>query len=150
MTCEKEAQECESQAKQVIGQGSAYIHCELEPFYISFDSIADCSTEFVLDSIFSTQWIRGCSMDTLNIDSIHADIEVFYLTDGEFVINPLNPNLEIAAWSPSVNGELVDLDQYPYYGAFTVNSAGRSFNLLLLNRYIGGCFHDELIWQVLE
>lgn len=152
LSCDKE-NEC-SEVSPVyepsVSTGSSYISCETGPFYISLSDLDSCNTVFGLDSLFADAWEPGCSMSSLMGDSSLADIQVTYLTEGVLSVQGQSESLEILPFELVIESELVNLNAYPYYGALRFEFEARIYSFVMLNRYIGGCFHDELIWEISE
>ncbi|NND95449.1 MAG: hypothetical protein HKN45_11335 [Flavobacteriales bacterium] len=146
---EKEVDDCGGTVDlPVYEYGSAYIGCEMEPFFILISDLSDCVTFLPLDSINSADWSFGCEMNQLETDSSSADLRISYLQSGTLEILLLDSSLLIDNWVPEISGEEIAVHEHPFYGAFTIQAENMSIDILLLNRYIGGCFHDELIWRI--
>ena len=152
LSCNKE-EDCSSSVpinEPIVSAGSSYIGCEAGAFFISLGDVDSCSTVFGFDSLFAESWEPGCNMSDLMGDSSLADIQVTYLADGVLDIQGQSLSLDISPFDLVIGGESVDLTSYPYYGALRFEYEARTYSFVMLNRYIGGCFHDELIWEITE
>ena len=151
-TCEKNNEEevlmPSENEPELLGQGSAYIGCEVEPFYVDLSTLSVCSTDLPVDSFLSATWQFGCTMNLLTVDSMQADFQFSYLQPDSLSVAPYDTDITLSQQEFIVNGESLVLNEYPYYGSFTVIRGDTNFQFLLMNRYIGGCFHDELIWKI--
>jgi len=128
--------------------GSAYIQCETGPFYISHAFLDSCTTSLGFDSILSTGWGPGCSMSSIMVDTLASDFRFTYLSEGELVIEGTAQELEPTPFELIIGNDTMDTGMYPFYGALKYELNGLTYSFVLLNRYIGGCFHDELIWEI--
>jgi hypothetical protein len=139
--------------KQVVAQGNIYNHCEVEPFYLLLDTMMTYTSTLPIDSLHSPNWL-GYIHNVLNLmhevyrDSANADIKIIYLQNSRLEYEILNAALTVEPVTLIVAGDTTD--RYPYYGAIKIHRANQEILLFMLNRYIGGCLHDELIWQLSE
>ncbi len=128
--------------------GSVYIQCEMGPFYISHARLDSCATSFGFDSIMTAGWEPGCSMTDLMGDSLVSGFRLSYLSEGELDIEGLTEDFNLTPFELVIDSDTVDVGSYPFYGALRYELNGLTYSFVLLNRYIGGCFHDELIWEI--
>ena len=152
VSCDKE-EDCISSvslSQNVVATGSSYVSCESEPFFIALADLDSCSTAFGFDRLYAASWEPGCNMSILMGDSSLADIRVTYLNDGVLDIQGQSLAIEVTPFDLIIGGESVDLASYPYYGALRFEYDARIYSFVMLNRYIGGCFHDELLWEITE
>ena len=127
-------------------QGAVSISCEVEPHFLNLDSLFECDVPLGIDSIFSTNWIARCTMTENAVDSVNAHIKLTYLNN-QLEIDLLDASLIGEETEMIIAGDTVQAGVYPYYGAYRIERNGEAIEILMLNRYIGGCFHDELIWR---
>lgn len=139
----------ETQNGQNISQGAIRISCEVEPHYLMIDSLLTCELGLPIDSLFSDDWDAPCDMQMSTVDSSIADVEVRYL-QSSLEVTLLNPDLSGESLLSTLNGDSIVSGNYPYYGAYRVIRGSQTIDLFMLNRWIGGCFHDELIWRLSE
>lgn len=128
--------------------GSAYIGCEAEPFFIHLDSLSSCVTALSWDSVYSENWMPGCSMENLSSDSTTAQLKLTYLHSGMMEWHPMEEGMVISEAELVLANDTVDSGVPPFYGCYEIQYEGRSYLTFIMNRYIGGCFHDELFWQI--
>jgi hypothetical protein len=149
--CDKETQDSSVLASHgpiILTKGSAYIQCEIGPFFISHARLDSCATNFGFDSLMTEVWEPGCSMSELMQDSLGSDFRLTYLNEGELVIEGTGQELDSNPFELVISSDTLDVGEYPFYGALKYELNGLTYSFVLLNRYIGGCFHDELIWEI--
>lgn len=147
---DKEILNCGPEESYDVTYGSSYIGCEVGPFFINIEDMMDCTISLPMDSIYSSSWTPGCQMSQLQTDSSNSDFVFEYLDSGVFEIEVLNSDYSTSTWPFILEGELIDTSEYPYYGSLRVSKEGVDIQMVLMNRYIGGCFHDELIWRIIR
>jgi|GEM_PF-4034125 len=130
-------------------RGSVYIGCEMAPYHIVLDSMMQCTSAMPLDSLLASSWMPPCQMSDLSIAEELADLSVWRnetgleltVSDSTFDLEPMS--LSMVMDSLSLVGSI-------YYGAYELSRETEVIQLVLFNRYIGGCFHDEIVWQRIE
>ena len=139
--------------KQVINQGNIYNHCEPDPFFLILDTMMQYTSALPIDSMFSPNWLGYIDnaehqMYEVYQDSTIADFKLTYLQNGVLEYEVLNPSI-------SINPVVLDIDSMstdepPFYGAIKIHRGNQEILIMMVNRYIGGCLHDELVWQLSE
>ncbi len=146
------------ESNTAIYSGAVYMACEIGPYYFTIDSlIANCSQEGgSMDSLTLDQlaWqdssLNRCGYDSdfmkLAGDPWEFKIErignwstfSFEWQEGAAILNPI---------FPSIDGQLYEDDQYPFYNGFEVEVGETKLRIMVFNTYIGGCLHDLIVWE---
>ena len=154
LSCENEIESNPPDSiKQVTAQGNIYNHCDIEPFYLLLDTVMTYTSPLPIDSLFSPNWL-GYIDNAVNLmhdvyqDSTNADFKIKYLINSQLEYEILNPSLSIEPIT--LTFDTLNTDTYPFYGAIKIYRDDQEITLIVLNRYVGGCFHDEFIWQLSE
>ena len=127
--------------------GVAYIGCALSPYAFNIDSlILHCQSAFDLtqeiDSI-----IPGCSLDA------HGEI-LGAMPDVVLSRTAFGMDLTSVSGDPIITLVNIDLmgselvaEDYPYLGGYRIEWTDRLIEIRVVNKWIGGCFHDLVLWN---
>ena len=128
-------------------QGSFANACITARFYVNLDSmIAKCATSLPLDSFDVADWVGGCPIqDIMLTDTSLADIK---FKNGLYEMQAVNPEVEVSDTELTLNGEVVTGLEYPFLNPKKMETPIGTFSIVVVNRYIGGCYHNEYLWEV--
>ncbi len=143
-----------------IYSGSVYFACEYGPYTFLIDSlISNCSQEFgIMDSLSNIHIAKNdtiharCNYD-MNFNQLTSsnwDFQVSRTEDGlAFNTEWPNSNPLINPLTATVDDSLLQANSYPFYNGHTITlSDEKELRLLFFNTYIGGCFHDLMVWEL--
>lgn len=140
-----------------IQTGVAYFVCEHGPYYFNIDSLDQCSTnEELSDSLISHYINDGFSSLSCNyaVDSTAIEAWTFYIerggSDGNLFIPVWQDSTQIISSTELSTTDLpYDLGSYYFHNAQEIIlNCDRKWTFLFFNYYIGGCFHDAMIWKL--
>lgn len=148
-------------ALQVVS-GSVYFACDYGPYQFSIDSLLlHCAQE-------------GSIMDSLGLGSLTLQDSSFVYCTYDYQFSELSDtsNYDFKITRDSLTGQIFELDwtgeqaiiatmdtieiegteyvglQYPFYnGHIICLESGPTLELFFFNVYIGGCFHDLMIYE---
>jgi len=131
--------------------GYAYIGCDIGPYYVHSDSlITNCSENqelppsINLDSLDFNDW---CNYDDSNGNLGNANSFEFELRrDNQSIINIAE--VQSGSINLNIDGEILSPGEGPYYSGFYAEYENKFVNIYLVNKIIGGCFHDIIIWEI--
>ncbi len=137
-----------------IYHGGVYIQCDLGPnYYFSLDSlIANCvSTDSFEVALPAIQTCYYDGNPTLSDDSTNYDFLVSRnLSDWQvmgFAVADSTVQVDIIPFIV-VDNEVLAPGNLPFYGAYRATWPDKVLHVYLLNRYQGGCLHDEVVWHL--
>ena len=137
--------------------GYLYIGCSNPPYHLNLDSlIINCATPGLLPDTLPDLWTGAnniehfCSYD-LNRERFGNasghDYRIEYLS---YTVGIMATDLATVAEEIPLNfeGNLLSAGEHPYLGGRIFTSADHEAQLQVVNAYIGGCFHNVVVWQV--
>lgn len=141
--------------------GSVYFACDFGPYSFSLDSLLEnCSQEGGLIDSLTSDYIIANNMTTSTCtydgnDSLAAEIWDFKITrtgnGNTFEIEWQNENPISNPILASIDGNIHAEQEYPFYNGIELTlDENKKLSLLFFNVYIGGCFHDLMVWQLEE
>lgn len=126
-----------------VRYGSLYISCEQPPHLLNLDSVlANCASLEPLDVLENSRQIIGCSMEVGRVPPDKAHFSLDKIPEG-YRVHALSAEVEVL----STAGEPVDELIATYSNAFLVARGELILRFYLRNQFVGGCPHDELLWQ---
>ena len=166
IACNKEtAQKIEDETMESTEQfhGYIFIGCENPPYHLKLDSlIANCSELGILpDSIIWTlpvqttvigEFSNACGID--NNKGVFGD-------ENNYDIRVMHEGYTISLESPisgvTIEDIPIELDsityeagEHPYLGGYRVMEDEWELTIQAVNYYIGGCYHNLLIWEIIN
>ena len=136
---------------EVRYEGAVYIGCDIGPYQLNIDSlITHCTGEIDRDQPADSIQ-TACIYDELSpVLSASFDVEMVrgnYLNQME--LGSVNGDPEISEIPLVLGGQEYAWNEYPYYSGYELKWADRTLRLQALNKWVGGCFHDLILWEVI-
>ena len=145
---------CDKPEKENVVAHSGYIYmaCDFGPYYLYLDLlINNCSVGQELSDSLSLEDIgqeNSCIYDgneaiigSLELHNIVFEREQITVNSEDYVISEIDLVLD---------GVQLKKGEYPYYHGFNIIFNNREVNIYMINKFIGGCFHDMILWEVFE
>lgn len=144
----------------VLHSGAVYFACDFGPYSFSLDSLlANCSQvggqidSLTLDYITNDSTHVRCTYD--GNESLVAedwDFKITRTSSGTtFEIEWQDNSFNTASILPNIDGNIHMEQEYPFYNGMEIAlDDDRKLSLLFFNAYIGGCFHDLMVWELAE
>jgi hypothetical protein len=144
-----------------LHSGSVYFACDFGPY------------PFSLDSLLTNYSQQGGQIDSLTLDyistndstsirctydeniSLAAEIWDFKITrinnGNTFGIEWQNNSFNTNPIDANIDGSIYSEQTYPFYNGMEIElNENKRLRLLFFNIYIGGCFHDLMVWELEE
>ncbi len=86
-------------------------------------------------------------MNEQKCDSLIVDFQATYLEQAELYLQGLSSKFIGQTFDLISSSDTIGLNSYPLHGPIKWEFEGGTHSFEILNPYIGGCFHDELIWE---
>jgi len=150
LTCDLE----EPQPNAQIYHGGVYIQCDVGPnYYFALDSlIANCANADSFEVALPA--LQTCFYD--NNPALSADSTVY-----DFVVSRSLSDWQVMDFAVAdssvqvdaipfivIDNDVLSPGSLPFYGAYRATWPGKVLNVYILNRYQGGCLHDEVVWHL--
>lgn len=127
--------------------GYVYIACDGGPYYFHLDSLmATCSLNEALPEKLTTPFQETCLYD--NNEGKLGDKNNHNIMFSRDSLALAFTNYQIEEIPITLDGAQLNKGEYPYYQGYKVSLEEKTLNIYLVNKYIGGCFHEMVIWQV--
>ena len=145
-----------------LHSGSVYFACDFGPYSFSLDSLlANCSQEGgLIDSLTSDYIIENdstvirCTYDGNPSLAAAADWGFKItrtITGNTFEIEWQNDDFNSNPINATIDGNIHTEQEYPFYNGLEIElNENKKLSLLFFNIYIGGCFHDLMVWELEE
>lgn len=144
-----------------LHSGSVYFACDFGPYSFSLDSLlANCSQEGSLIDSITSDYISNINFNSApctydgNPSLANENWDFKIARDGTgntFGIEWQSNNFNTNPTNASIDGNIHEEQEYPFYNGMEIELEGnRKLSLLFFNVYIGGCFHDLMVWELEE
>lgn len=148
---------------QLTKNGAVYFQCDFGPYEFTLDSLLN-NGNFngnLQDSAFHLQYgINPNGSFAVYYDADKSKMVDLDSIDLIFTRSANNPQqfeiehfmgysvldtIDYIAFNDTLNA-----NQYPFYNAYKLSNCSFELELYFFNKYVGGCFHDEMVWFYYE
>ncbi len=162
ITCSKKATQPAKPVEETFlaehFHGYLLIGCETPPYHLNLDSlIKNCASPGILPDSFplplmqnADDFTNACGFDN-NKDKFGAadnfDIKILH-QENTINLESLIPNATSQSIPIEFSGTEYNAGEYPYLGGYQLTTSELELTIQVINEYIGGCFHNAVIWQL--
>lgn len=157
VACNKEiSQKMESHEMEEHFHGYLYIGCEGPPYYLKLDSlIANCSSSGLLPDSLPLPIMRSVLPNSCRFDNnkgIFGAADNYDLRIGHegytIQLESLLPNTAMESIPFEITEMTLEAGEPPYLGGYKLLNDEWSITIQVINEYVGGCFHNTIIWEL--
>ena len=132
-------------------EGVIYIGCDIGPYGLNMDSLIHMCTSIVNRDQPADSLEMGCIYDEIGSGlSVDFDVE---LRRGDYLniieMSSVKGDPEIIEIPLTLAGQEFQWGEFPYYSGYQLEWDMVTLKVQALNKWVGGCFHDLIIWEVI-
>ncbi|MDX1407389.1 MAG: hypothetical protein R3330_04630 [Saprospiraceae bacterium] len=135
---------------EVRYEGVVYIGCDIGPYGFNMDSLITYCTSVIDDALPVDSQMVACTYDELAA-VLSADFDVSMVrgdTLNTIVLGEVRGDPDISQVPLEIGGQMYAWGEYPYYSGYLLEWPQRSLRIQMANQWVGGCFHDLALWEV--
>jgi hypothetical protein len=123
--------------------------CDFGPYYLKFDLLVqNCSVPNELSDSLMKENIgldNSCVYDD-NSELIGSpEIHDIIFEREQITVNATD--FELTEIDLFLDGQLLTKGEYPFYLGYNIIFPDTEINVYMINKFVGGCFHDMIMWE---
>ncbi len=137
--------------------GYIYIGCQTPPYYLKLDSIKtycdlggalpDTLPVFTLGVGMTTDTVCANFLDEGYADANDYDVQINYDSTSVDIQHNISDAVTEPIPEANIGGDIYQAGEYPYLGGIRISTNSTEATIQVVNVYVGGCFHNMIIWS---